>query len=99
MTRMAKTLMPYGGGSGSKGGRRRKLQQIEGTGAITPGDLSPRGKNLHRTAKRVKFHRTIVVGSELTHRNKVLNKVRRNKNIVKMKVMREMSGAGSGNKK
>lgn len=80
-------------------GGGRKLQRVEGSGAVTPGDLSPRGKILHRTAKGVKLHGTVIVGSELAYGNKILNKVRGNKNIIKMKVMREMSDASGGNRK
>ena len=77
----------------------RQLQWVQGTGAVTPGDLSPRGKSLHRTAKRVKLHGTVIVRGELAYGNKVLNKIRGNKNIIKMKVMREMSDARGGNGK
>jgi hypothetical protein len=69
MTRMTKSLMPKGGaGSGKESRRRgRKLQWIEGTRTVTPDDLSPRMKILHRTTKRVKLHRTIIIGGKLTN--------------------------------
>ena len=69
MARMTKTLVPKGRvGSGEESRRRlQELQRIERTGAITPDDLSPRGKILHRTAKRVKLHRTIVVRGKLAY--------------------------------
>jgi len=67
MTRMAETLMLNRGGGGGMEGGRWKLQQVEGTGAVTPGDLSPRGKILHRTTKRVKLHRTIIVRGKLAY--------------------------------
>jgi hypothetical protein len=80
-------------------GRLRKLQWIERTRAVTPDDLSPRTKILHRTAKRVKLHTTIVIRSKLAYRNKVLNKTRRNKDINRMKVMRKIGNASGSNRK
>ena len=54
---------------------------------------------LHRTAKRVELHRTIVIISKLAYRNKVLNKTRRNKDIIKMTVMRKIGNARGSNRK
>ena len=85
---MAETLMLNRGGGGGMEGGRWKLQQVEGTGAVTPGDLSPRRKSLQKTVKRVQFHRPISVGSKLAYINEILNKVRGNNNIIKMKVVR-----------
>jgi hypothetical protein len=59
-----------------------QLQRVERTGAIAPDDHVPREKILHRTTIRVKLHRTIVINSELANRNKILDKLRRNKNII-----------------
>ena len=42
---------------------------VEWVGAITSKDHAPSGKILHRAAKRVKFHRTIIVSGELANRN------------------------------
>jgi hypothetical protein len=85
---VTKPLVPDGGGGGGMEGGCHRLQRVEGTGAVTSDDLSPRGKSLHRTAKRVKFHRTVIVGGKLANRNKVLNKIRGNQNIIKKKIMR-----------
>jgi hypothetical protein len=66
---------------------RRKLKTVASRAdrTVTADDLSPRGKILHKTTKRVKFNGAVIVGSKLTHRNKILNKVRCNKNIIKVK--------------
>ena len=101
MTRMTETLVPKrrtGGGKESRW-RLRISQWIKRTGAVTLDDLSPRMKILHRTAKRVKLHRTNVIRSKLAYRNKVLNKTRRNKDIIKMKIMRKIGNASGSNRK
>lgn len=69
-------------------GEGRQLERIKRLGAIVPHNLSPRWKILHRITKRVKLHRTIVVRGELANGNKILNKIWRNKNIIKMKIIK-----------
>jgi hypothetical protein len=59
------------------------MQWIERPGAIALDDQFPGQEILHRTTRRVKLHRAIVIGSELTNENKILNKLRRNQNIIK----------------
>ena len=46
----------------------------------------------------IKLNGTIVVGSELTNGNKILNKVRGNQNIIKSELMREQGRASGGNR-
>jgi hypothetical protein len=74
--------------------------EVEGRGActVTPNDLAPSRKILHRTTKRIKFHTAVIINSELSNRDKILNKVRGKKNIIKMKIMREVSCAGGGDR-
>jgi hypothetical protein len=98
MTGVAEPLVPKGrrGGSEESGGRRK--QRVEGPGTVTPEDLAPSRKILHRTTKRIKFHTAVIVNSKLTNRYKILNKIRSKKNIVKVKVVRKVSCAGGGDR-
>ena len=65
MTVMFKATVPQrGGGRGDQGVSSRKVQWVEGPGAIAPDDQPPGQKILHRTTSRVKLNRTIMVGSE-----------------------------------
>jgi hypothetical protein len=67
--------MPKGGEQSScEGGSSRQMQRVQWARAIAPNDHVPRLEILHRTASRVKFNRTIVIGSELAHRDQTLNK-------------------------
>jgi hypothetical protein len=61
------------------------MQGVEQPRAIAPDDHIPGTKILHKEAKRVKFNRTVVVSSGLTSGNKILNNVRSNKHIIKVK--------------
>ena len=61
------------------------MQGVERPQTIAPDDHVPRTKILHKEAKRVKFNRTVVVSSELTSGNKILNNVRSNKHIIEVK--------------
>ena len=74
---MTEATVPEGGGGGGDQGvsGRRKVQRVERPGAIAH-DHFPGQEILHRTIRRVKLHRTVVIGSELTNRNKILNKWR-----------------------
>jgi len=74
------------------------VQRVKRSGAVTSDDLAPSGKILHRTTERVKFHRTIIVGDELANRNKILNKIRRDQDIIKMKLMRKNRFANGGDR-
>jgi hypothetical protein len=80
MTRMAEPAMPNSGRSGSsqtkQGGQRwqssgrRKEKGVQGARAVTPRKKTSSGKILHGQTERVKFHRTRIVSSELTNRQK-----------------------------
>ena len=92
MTRVTKTTMPQRGGRSSyKSVRRGKLQRVQGAGAIAPEDHLLRRQILHRSTSGVKFNRAIVIRGELeivirgelAYGNKVINKSRRNKDIIK----------------
>jgi len=76
-TWMTEATVPEGGSGGGDQGvsGRRKVQRVERSGAIAH-DHFPGQEILHRTIRRVKLHRTVVIGSELTNRNKILNKWR-----------------------
>lgn len=74
MGRVTRMLMPQGGAS-SKVGRSWELKWIQGSRAIAPYNIYPRGKILHRTTRRDKFHREIVVGDKLMCINKILDEV------------------------
>lgn len=50
-------------------GRCCAPEWVEWAGAITPKDHAPSGKILHKAAKRVKFHITVIVSGELANRN------------------------------
>jgi hypothetical protein len=86
---VAETTMPSHRGGGRCEKRRgigryrgsREAKRVEGPGAVTPSQKGPGGKILHRQTKRVKFHRTRVVSSELTDGKKVLNDVGGDKDI------------------
>jgi len=84
-TWMTEATVPEGDGGGGEQGVSSswKMQWIERPGAIAPDDQFPRQEILHRTTRRVKLHRAIVIGSELTNKNKILNKLGRNQNIIK----------------
>ena len=47
----------------------------------------------------VKFHRKIIINGELANRDKIFNKIGRNQNIIKMKLMWKNSGASGGDGK
>ena len=93
--RMTKTTVPKGSSSiisrGDEGARRRgsrRTKRVQGTGTIAPDDFPLRPKILHRTTKRVKFDRTIIVNGKLAYRNKALNESWRHKHIREIKVAR-----------
>ena len=90
MPGMSETTMPDGGGdTGEEGVRLRarhgQMQGVKRTGAIAPDDHVPGTKILHREAKRVKLNRTVIISGKLAHRNKRLNNVWSDKNIIKVK--------------
>ena len=83
-TGMSKAMVPQrGGGGGDQGVSSRKVQWVEGLGAIAPDDQPPGQKILHRTTSRVKLNRIIVINGKLAYRDQILNKLRRNQNIIK----------------
>jgi hypothetical protein len=98
MTKVSKTLMPKRRRGRCKEYRCRRVQRVEGPGAVTSDDLAPSGKILHRTAKGVKFHAAVVINSKLTNRNEVFNEVWCNKNVVKAKVVRKTSRSSGGDR-
>ena len=83
------------GGRSNKGLHSREAQGVVQTGAIAPDDHPLRLQVLHRTTSGVKFNRTIVIGGKLAHKDKILNKSRRNKNIIKSQRSRKRRGASS----
>jgi len=84
MTGVTKAAMPQSRRRcGSESKRLGKLQWIQRTGAIAPDEHPLRRQILHRATSGVKFNRAIIIGSELANGNKILNKSRRNKNIIK----------------
>jgi hypothetical protein len=85
--------------AGNKRGGSRKLQRVEQPRAIAPDDHSPGLEILHRTTSGIKFNGTIVVRGQPPNRNKILNKVRRNKNVIKSKGPRKPCYASGGNRK
>jgi len=70
----------------------RQAQRVEITMAITSEHLRPGRKILDRKTGGVKFNRDIVITGEATNTDQILNKVRRNKNVVQMEGF-----GGSGN--
>jgi hypothetical protein len=85
--------------AGNKRGGSRKLQRVEQPRAIAPDDHSPGLEILHRTTSGIKFNGTIVVRGQPPNRNKILNKVRRNKNVIKSKGPRKPCCTSGGNRK
>jgi hypothetical protein len=55
-----------------KGGSRYS-QRVERSGAITFDELASSGEILHRTAKWIKFDKTIVVSGKLTDGHEIFN--------------------------
>jgi hypothetical protein len=76
MTGVTEASMPKGRGTSNKRGSGGGAQRVERTGALTADENPPRLQILHRTTSGVKLNRTVVIGSELAHRNQVLNEVR-----------------------
>lgn len=77
-------MLEGGGGGGDQGmSIDWKVQGVKWPGDIAPNDQFPGQENLRRKTKGVKLHRKFIIGSELTNGNKVLNKFRGNKNIIK----------------
>jgi len=79
---MTETTVPEGGGrrgsgEGSSGAGWCREEWVEVTRAIAPGDHAPCLKVLHREAKWVKLNGTIIISSETTYGNQILNNVRR----------------------
>jgi len=73
--------------------RSRKANGVQRPRAIAPDDHVPRLKVLHRTTRQVKLNRTIIVGSELANKNKIINKLWGNQNIIKMQGWMKNSSA------
>jgi hypothetical protein len=73
------------GAAGNKRGGSRKLQRVQRPRAIAPDDHSPGLEILHRTTSGIKFNRTIVVRGKLANINKILNKVRETRMLLRVK--------------
>jgi hypothetical protein len=81
MSKMTEATMPEGGGrcdgsEDSSGAGRCWEGWVEVTRAIAPGDHALCLKVLHREAKWVKLNVTIIISSETTYENQILNNVR-----------------------
>jgi hypothetical protein len=61
------------------------VERVEGPEAVTPSEKGPGGKILHRQTKRVKFHKSRIVSSELTNGKKILNDIGATRTLVKRK--------------
>ena len=78
---VTKTTVPQGGGrdnSGEGWNTGRWEERVEVTHAIASGDHAPCLKVLHRKSKMTELYRTIVISSEPTYRNQILNNIRCN---------------------
>jgi hypothetical protein len=87
VTRVTEATMPNimrSGGCGESTGHR-VLERIKLSHTIASKKLTPGKKVLHRKTKRVKIDRAIIISSELTDGEKILNNARCNENITKMK--------------
>ena len=86
---VAKAPMPdisWSGGEGTTGGRRRrKLQRVERPRTIELGDHVLGFEILQGKAKRVKLNGAVVVSHKLANGKEILNDVRSNKDIIKIK--------------
>lgn len=76
---------------------RREAQGVEGSRAITSDDFPPSRKILHITTKGVKLHGTVVIRGKLANGNEIINKVRKNKNIIKTKLVRKACNTSGSN--
>ena len=82
--RMTETTVPKWGPEGSNQGMCSwQTKRVQRAGAIAPDDHVLRQKILHRTTSRVKLNRIIVINGKLAYRDQILNKLRRNQNIIK----------------
>ena len=85
MSRMTEVAMPKRRPRvGDQGVRSRQTKRVQRPRAIAPDDHVPRLKILHRTTSQVKLNRAIVIESKLANGNKILNKLWRDQNIIKM---------------
>ena len=73
------------------------MEGIEVASTIAPDDLVPSSKVLYRKAKGVKLDGTMIVNGKLTNKNKILDKVRSDKNIIKIEsIKRSMNRSVTG---
>jgi hypothetical protein len=79
------------GGCGESTGRR-VLERIKLPRTVALKKLTPGKKVLHRKTKRVKIDRAIIISSELTDRDKILNNARCNENIMSSSCWRILCG-------
>ena len=84
---MSETAVPkVGGVVGRESFNARSLTHgVERTGTIASKNHGPGWKGLHRETKRIKFDRAIIVSGELANGNKILDNVRNNKYVSKIK--------------
>ena len=59
-----------------------QTERVELAGAIAPSDHVPSAEVLQRKTKRVKFYGAGVISGKLTHRDKILDEARCDKNII-----------------
>jgi hypothetical protein len=70
--------------SNAMGWRPWEVQCVEETRSIRPDDQVCGRKTLHINAKKVKFHRTLVISSKMTNGKQILNNVGSKKNVVEI---------------
>jgi hypothetical protein len=78
MSGMTKPTMPnvmWGGGGGESTRGRRTRERVKLPRTIAPKDLAPGKRVLHRKTERVKSDDAVIIGSELTNRNKIFDNV------------------------
>jgi hypothetical protein len=74
--RMPETLVPQvcrGGSGGQQSLRGRRPERVERAGTVTAEHLHPGRKSLDRETMGIKFDRDIVIPSESTKRDQVLD--------------------------
>jgi hypothetical protein len=72
------------GGGYAGGGSGGQVNRVEGAGAITTSEHDPRGKVAYGEPPGIEFHRTVVVISEATNREKRMCQIESNKDVVKV---------------
>jgi hypothetical protein len=76
-------LQEHGGGYAG-GGSGWRLNRVEGIGAITTSDHGTSGKVAYGEPLGTELHRTVIVTSEATNREKGMSQIGSKKNVVKV---------------